>query len=451
MNKVLIVDDEKSILDIISLTLKYENYIIETCLNGFSALEKIKNDNFDLVLLDIKMPKMDGLEVLEKIKEYNEDIVVIMISGHGNIETAVEATKKGAYNFIEKPPDLHELKLTIKNALEYKNSKDELKKLRNELIEANNIIGTSRQIQNIKELILKFAAADSNVLISGESGTGKYLVAKQIHLNSARAESPFVNINCASLTESNIDPELFGVFENNKEFKKGKLLEADNGIILFDEVSNLSLEVQSKILKVIEENKFSVAGHNEDFQIKVRFLFSTNKDILNEISENRFREDLYHRMNVLLINIPPLRERREDISDLVNIYCENICRSYNIKPKRFSKEAMNFLMSFRWPGNVRELRNLVERMIFSVDSNLIEVDDIEIPETKHTKFLNELINKDLSLNDFQNESEKIFIMKMLNDYKYNISQTAEALNIQRSHLYKLMSKYNIPLPSKIKP
>ena len=450
MNKILIVDDEQSILDIISMTLKYENYLVETSLDGFNALEKIKEGNFDLVLLDIKMPKMDGLEVLENIKKFDENIMVIMISGHGNVETAVEATKKGAYNFIEKPPDLHELKLTIKNALEFKNSKDELRKLKSELLESNKLIGTSSQLGIIREYIKKYAASDSNVFITGESGTGKFLASKLIHLNSIRSELPFININCADLNEHNLNSELFGIYENNVLKKSGKLEEASGGTVLFDEISNLSLEVQSKILKVIEENKFSVTGKNDEINLKIRFIFSTNKDIVNEIEENRFREDLYHRINVLLINMPPLRERQEDIIDLVNYYCENICRSYNIKLKHLSKDALNLLMSLRWPGNVRELKNLVERLLFSIDKDIIDAEDIEIPETKHTKFLNELINKDLSLNDFQNESEKIFILKMLNDYKYNISQTAEALNIQRSHLYKLMAKYNIPLPSKIK-
>jgi len=393
---------------------------------------------------------MDGIEVLERIKELDEDIIVIMISGHGNIETAVEATKKGAYNFIEKPPDLHEMKIIIKNALEYRNSKLELKRLKNELIESNKIIGSSEEIANINELIKKYAVSDSNIFITGESGTGKILVAKQLHLNSKRADKPFININCAAITENNIDLELFGIYSENIPVKIGKFEEVKGGTILFDEVTNLSNDVQSRILKVIEENKYSVSGKNDEIAIDARFLFSTNRDILTEISEMRFREDLYHRMNVLLINIPPLRERPGDIGDLIKYYTEIICKSYNIHQKTFSNESMNFLMTLRWPGNVRELKNLIERLIFSVDKNIIEVDDIEIPETKHSKFLNELINKNMPLNDFQNESEKIFIMKMLNDYKYNISQTAEALQIQRSHLYKLMNKYNIPLPSKIK-
>jgi len=451
MSKILIVDDEQSILDIISMALRHEDYIVDSCLDGFTALEKIKEDTFDLVLLDIKMPKMDGIEVLEQIKEINQDIVVIMISGHGNIETAVESTKKGAYHFIVKPPDLHEMKLIIRNAIDLQNSKNEIKKLKEELIESNKLIGSSNHIKSVLELIKKYANSDSNILITGESGSGKLLVAKQIHLNSSRSEFPFININCAGVTESNLESELFGKYTNDKIVTPGKLAEAEGGTILFDEITNLSPEVQSKLLKLFETNKYPVSGKADELNINTRFIFSTNKDLQDEINEKKFREDLYHRINVLLINIAPLRERPEDISDLVKYYNEIICRSNNFRQKYFSGEALNFLMSLRWPGNVRELRNLVERAIFSVDKEVIEVEDIEIPETKHTKILNELINKNMTLNDFQNESEKIFILKMLNDYKYNISQTSAALEIQRSHLYKLMNKYNIPLPSKLKP
>lgn len=450
MGKILIVDDEQSILDVLSLVLTSEKHKVNTCLEGFSAIEKVKNNKYDLVLLDIKMPKMDGLEVLDKILEIDKSLIVIMISGHGNFETAVEATKRGAYNYIQKPPDLDELKLVIKNAIEYKKSKDEIEELRNELIESNNIIGKSETIIEVKERIKKYSDLDLNVLIYGESGTGKMLVAKQLHLLSKRADNPFIIVNCANLSDEKADEELFGVFENGKLIRNGKLIEAKGGYFLFDEITSLSLDVQSKILKVIEENKFTLPGQNEEIILDTRFIFTTNKNLEVEISEGRFRDDLYHRINVLQIIIPPLRDRAEDIDELIKSFTEQICKAYNINKKVFSADAIKHLKSFRWPGNVRELKNIIERLIFDLDKNIIDEDDIEIPGTKHSKLLNDLLNKNLSLNDFQNESEKVFIEKMLRDYKYNIVHTAEALKIQRSHLYKLLSKYNIPTPSKIK-
>jgi two-component system, NtrC family, nitrogen regulation response regulator NtrX len=450
MGRILIVDDEQNILDVLSLVLSSEKHKIDTTLDGFSAIEKVKNSKYDLVLLDIKMPRMDGIEVLEKILEIDKSLIVIMISGHGNFETAVEATKKGAYNYIQKPPDLDELKLAIKNALEYKKSKDEIETLRSELLESTTIFGKSDAIIEVKERIQKYSDLDLNVLIYGESGTGKMLVAKQLHLNSKRSDKPFIIVNCANLSDEKAESELFGIFDNGILISNGKLYESKGGYFLFDEISSLSLDVQSKILKAIEENKFTRTGQSEEIFLDTRFIFTTNKNLEVEISEGRFREDLYHRINVMQIVIPPLRDRAEDIDGLIESFTEQICKAYNINKKTFSEGAINHLKSFRWPGNVRELKNIIERLIFDLDKNIIDEDDIEIPGTKHSKMLNDLLNKNLTLNDFQNESEKVFIEKMLRDYKYNIVHTAEALKIQRSHLYKLLSKYNIPTPSKIK-
>ncbi len=450
MNRILIVDDEQNILDVLTLVLTSEKYNIDTSKDGFSAIEKVKKNKYDLVLLDIKMPRMDGLEVLDKILEIDKNLIVIMISGHGTFETAVEATKKGAYNFIQKPPDLEELKLEIRNALEFKKSREELEALRKELIESNNIIGTSEAINDIKDRIKKYSDLDLNLMIYGESGTGKMLVAKQLHLNSNRSEKPFIIVNCANLSDEKAEEELFGIYENEELMRVGKLYEAQGGYFLFDEISSLSLDVQAKILKVIEEKKYSLPRQKEEINLDVRFIFTTNKNLEVEISEGRFREDLFHRINVLQIIIPPLRDRAEDIEILAKTFTEQICKAYNINKKVFTEKAIEHLKSFRWPGNVRELKNTLERLIFDIDKNIIDEEDIEIPGTKHSKLLNDLLNKNLTLNDFQNESEKIFIQKMLRDYKYNIVHTAEALKIQRSHLYKLLSKYNIPTPSKIK-
>ncbi len=450
MSKILIVDDEESIIESISMVLENEGYEIDSCLNGMSAIQKVTHNEYDLVLLDIKMPKMDGLEVLEKIMEINKNLVVIMISGHGTIDTAVEATKKGAYNFLQKPlPELHELKLTIKNAIKYKKSKEELRRIRNEYKESNKLIGRSDKIKNVLELITKFSKLNSNVLITGESGTGKELVARQIHFESERTDKPFIEINSANLSEDKIDRELFGIIENNN-FIPGKFEMADGGTIFFDEISNLSIEVQTKLLNVIESNSISRSGSNVDIHLDLRFIFGTNVNLSEEVAEKRFREDFYHRINVLQIFLPPLRERPEDIINIIDYFLEKLCIENNIPKKTFSDKAKDLLLSFRWPGNVRELKNLIERLIITVDKEVIDKEDIELPGTKHSKEFSELFNKNMSLNDFQNESEKIFILKMLNDYKFNVSKTAEALNIQRSHLYNLLSKYNIPTKSKAK-
>lgn len=450
MNKILIVDDEQSIIDSIAMVLGAEGYEIDSSLNGFSALQKVRNIEYDLILLDIKMPKMDGLEVLEKMMEINKNLVVIMISGHGNIDTAVEATKKGAYNFLQKPlPDLYELKLTIKNAIAYKRSKDELRKVKSEFKESNKIIGSSEKIKNVLELVTKFAKLNSNILLTGESGTGKELIARQIHIESDRAEFPFIEINSANLTEEKIERELFGILENNNIIP-GKFELADGGTVFFDEISNLSAEVQKKLLEVIETNSISRIGSNVNIQLDLRFIFGTNKNLNEEVAEKRFRDDFYHRINVLQIDLPPLRERPEDILDLTEFFAEKLCIENNINKKEFTDKAKDLLLSFRWPGNVRELKNLMERIIITNDKDKIDFDDIELPGTKHSREFSEMFNKNMPLNEFQNESEKIFLLKMLNDYKYNITRTAEALQIQRSHLYKLMIKYDIQTKSKSK-
>jgi DNA-binding NtrC family response regulator len=450
MGKILVVDDEQSIIDSMSMVLQSEGHDVDGCLNGQCALQKVLGTEYDLILLDIKMPRMDGMEVLEKIMDINKDLVVIMISGHGTIETAVEATKKGAYDFLQKPlPDLHELKLTIRNAIEYKKSKDQLRRVKKLFEESNRIIGKSDKILSVMELIRKFAPQNLNVLITGESGTGKEIIARQIHIDSERADKPFIVINSANLTEDKIDQELFGRVSNDSVIQ-GKFEQADGGTIFFDEISSLGMDIQAKLLEVIETNRIVRSGTTNDTYVNVRFIFATNVNPEEEIELKNLREDFFHRINVLRINVPPLRERVEDIPMLLDYFAERTEVEGNIAPKRFSQGAIDLLLSFRWPGNVRELKNLVERLIITTDKDVIETDDIELPGTKHLKEFSEMFNKNMSLNDFQNESERIFILKMLNDYKYNISQTASALHIQRSHLYKLMTKYNIPTPSKIK-
>jgi DNA-binding NtrC family response regulator len=448
MDKILVVDDEQSIIDSVSMVLSAEGYEIDGCLDGLSALKKTAITEYDLILLDIKMPRMDGIEVLEKIMEHDKNSVVIMISGHGTIETAVEATKKGAYNFLQKPlPDLYELKLTIKNAIEYKKSRDELRRVKEQFFESGKIIGRSEEIKNVIELTKKFAKQNSNVLITGESGSGKELIARMLHLESDRSEKRFIEINSANLTEDLIDRELFGYYENN-HFIPGKFEQADSGTLFLDEISNLSVDIQSKLLSVIETNMITRIGSNNVIKLDLRFIFATNRDPEEEMKNKKLREDFYHRINVLNINVPPLRDRPEDIILLADFFLEKICRENNIPSKKLSEKAKSLLLTLRWPGNVRELKNLIERLVIMLDKDVIEYEDIEIPGSKHLKEFSELLNKNMSLNDFQFESERLFILKMLNDYKFNKTLTAEALHIQRSHLYNLMNKFKISGPGK---
>ncbi len=450
MPRILIVDDEQSIIDSLSMVLTSSGYEVDECLNGQCAIEKVIAGDYDLVMLDIKMPKMDGLEVLAKILEINRDLVVIMISGHGTIETAVEATRTGAYDFLQKPlPDLHELKLTVKNAIEYKKSREELKRVRRQIEKDIEIIGSSERIMAVKDLIRKYAPMNQNVLVTGESGTGKELIARQIHIKSSRADHPFITISSANLNEEMIDQELFGKFTGDS-FAKGKFEQADGGTIFFDEISTLSKDIQTKLLGVIETNRFVRPGTAKDTYVKVRFVFATNANPEEELQQKNLREDFYHRINVLRIDVAPLRERSEDIPLLTDFFAKRVAEESNTHQKRFTKAALEKMNSFRWPGNARELRNFVERLVISVDKEVIDAEDIEMTGTRHIKEFGELFGKNMSLNEFQNESERIFLLKMLNDYKYNISQTASALQIQRSHLYKLMTKYDIPTPSKIK-
>lgn len=447
MEKILIVDDEQSVADTLNWILADYGFIVDFCYDGYTALKKVKNQDYDMVLLDVKMPEMDGIETLDKLMEINRNLVVVMISGHGSIETAVEATKKGAYNFITKPfKDPENLVLMIRNAIEYKRSKDEVQRLKEELLQANVIVGSSKAITDIQNLIKKYANLNLNLLITGESGTGKMLIARQIHLLSNRNNKPFLVLNCAELDNDIKADTLLGKFEEGEFIKKGELHKAQGGVVLFDEVANLSLQLQSRLLEIIGDSSSIDAVKKLD----IRFLFTTNRILPMEIEEKRFREDLYHRINVLNIHIPPLRERTEDIDNLLVYYIHQISKAYNIKPKIFTDTAIKKLKSLRWPGNVREFRNTIERLMFTVDKGVIDEKDIELPDTRFSRVFSDLLNKNMSLNEFQNESEKLFLQKMLNDYKYNIAQTADALKIQRSHLYKLMNKYGIPKPSEIK-
>jgi two-component system, NtrC family, nitrogen regulation response regulator NtrX len=367
MPKILIIDDEQVILETLSDILKYEKYEIQTAKDGKSAIELIKSDTFDVILCDIKMPGMDGIELLTKSMEISPDTPVIMISGHGTIETAVEATKKGAYDFIAKPPDLNRLLITIRNAMDKSNLITETKTLKRKVTKTRDIIGQSEPIMRIKETIDKVAPTDARVLITGKNGTGKELVARWIHEKSSRAEAPLVEVNCAAIPSELIESELFGhekgSFTSAHKRRVGKFEQANGGTLFLDEIGDMSLSAQAKVLRALQENKVMRVGGDKQIDVDVRVIAATNKDLFKEIEEKKFREDLYHRISVIIIHVPDLNDRPDDIPLLAESFLEEICSDYGMPQKQFSKDALKSLQSVKWTGNIRELRNVVERLV----------------------------------------------------------------------------------------
>ncbi len=452
MNSILIIEDDKAIVDITRMILEHDGYKIDHAYNGKDGLEKYKKINPDVVLLDIRMPKMDGIEVLQEIKKIDTDSIVVMISGHGNIETAVQTTKLGAYDFISKPFDVERLKLTIQNGLKYKALLSENISMK-KMYEADvNLHGVSEEMIKLKDQIQKVAASSARVLLTGENGTGKELAAKEIHRLSDRNDKPFIHVNCAIIPKDLIEVELFGSVEGFLSYSPakriGKFEMANGGTLFLDEISDLSLDSQSKLLNVLSENKIEPLGSSQVIPIDVRVITSTNRNLLELIEEGKFREDLYHRLNVLSLNMPPLRNRKEDIPELILLFSEEIFRRNDLPPKKFTPKAVEYLSSLKWPGNVRELKNTLERLIILSDSVIIDKANIESENKQYTSELEKVIDSDTTLRDFQDISEKIFIEKKLIENNWNISKTAEALDIQRSHLYTKIKQFNIENPDK---
>ncbi len=367
MASILVIDDEKSIRNTLKDVLEYENYTVDVAEDGFRALELFNENNYDVVLCDIKMPKMDGIEVLEKIMEQSGDVQVIMISGHGNIDTAVEAIKKGAFDFIEKPPDMNRLLITIRNALDKSNLITETKVLKKKISKKYEMVGESPAIQQVRKLIDRVAPTEARVLVTGANGTGKELVAHQLHEKSSRAGGPFVEVNCAAIPSELIESELFGhekgSFTSAYKQRKGKFEQAQEGTIFLDEIGDMSLSAQAKVLRTLQENKISRVGSDKDIPVDVRIVAATNKDLMEEIKKNHFREDLYHRLSVIIIHVPSLNERLEDIPLLVQHFSEMICGEYGMPTRQFSDDAISELQKINWTGNIREFRNVIERLI----------------------------------------------------------------------------------------
>ena len=380
MADILIIDDEKAIRKTLSEILSFEGYKIEEASDGEEGLKKFKEKNYDVVLCDIKMPKLDGIEFLQKASEKNPDVPVIIISGHGNIDTAVEAVKKGAYDYISKPPDLNRLLITIRNAMERNSLVTEAKSLKRKVNRVQEMIGSSGPIKKIKETIEKVSPTDARVLITGENGVGKELVARWIHEKSSRAKGPLVEVNCAAIPSELIESELFGhekgSFTSAIKQRIGKFEQANGGTLFLDEIGDMSLNAQAKVLRALQEGKITRVGADKDINVDVRVIAATNKDLLKEVEEKNFRLDLYHRLSVIIIHVPSLNERRDDIPELVEQFLNDICGDYGIARKGIAADAIEALKSYNWTGNIRELRNVVERLII-LSGKTITLDDVK--------------------------------------------------------------------------
>ena len=367
MADILIIDDEKAIRKTLTEILSFEGYKLDEAADGEEGLKKFKEKAYDVVLCDIKMPKLDGIEFLQKAAEANPDVPIIMISGHGNIETAVEAVKKGAYDFISKPPDLNRLLITIRNAMERSSLVTETKVLKRKVSRVQEMIGGSAPIQKIKDTIEKVAPTDARILITRDNGVGKELVARWVHEKSNRATGPLVEVNCAAIPTELIESELFGhekgSFTSAIKQRIGKFEQANGGTLFLDEIGDMSLNAQAKVLRALQEGKITRVGADKDINVDVRVIAATNKDLLKEVDEKTFRLDLYHRLSVIIIHVPSLNERRDDIPVLIDQFLQDICSDYGIARKSIDVDAIQMLKEYDWTGNIRELRNVVERLV----------------------------------------------------------------------------------------
>ena len=446
-NRVLIVDDEDSVRKSFEKLLAYEKYTTFSAADGESALEIVGSELVDLVLLDIKMPGMDGLEVLQKMKDIRSDIPVVIISGHGTIATAVEATKLGAFDFLEKPIDLDRLLLTVRNGIKQGRLSQQNVRLREQVKMRTEIIGEHPDILSILGTVERVAPTNARVLIMGENGTGKELIARRLHELSKRAAEPFVEVNCAAIPEELIESALFGhekgSFTGAVSQRIGKFEVADGGSLFLDEVGDMSLSAQAKVLRVLQESTFERVGGAETKRVDVRIISATNKDLLEAAGKGDFREDLYYRLNVVPVKIPPLRERRSDIELLVDHFLLQVAEDLGLPPKKLKRSALNMLVDYSWPGNVRELGNLIERLCILVPKEEIGAEDL--PPLELTR--EEDMRKDpfgfRTYQDFKDFTEREFLVKKLHENNGNVSKTARQLGMQRSNLYKKIEKYGI--------
>jgi DNA-binding NtrC family response regulator len=443
---ILIADDEQGIRDSLQKLLEFESYRVLLANDGPSALGMAREERIDLILLDIKMPGMDGLEVLSHLQEEQPELPVVIISGHGTIQTAVEATRLGAYDFIEKPIDADRILLVIRNGLEQRKLLVENISLKQKAGRYTEIVGEDREIGAILETVEKVASTNARVLIMGENGTGKEMVARALHEMSPRSKESFVEVNCAAIPEELIESELFGhekgSFTGAVSRRVGKFEMADSGTLFLDEVGDMSLNAQAKVLRVLQESIFERVGGTDPIKVDVRVIAATNKDLLAASQEGTFREDLYYRLNVVPITVPPLRRRISDLPLLVDHFLQQTAQELGQPPKKMTKRAIDKLKEYSWPGNVRELRNLIERLIILAPKATVDAEDL--PPLEPGKKIEEYFFDKESYGDFKAAVEKEYFERKLQLYGHNVSKTARKLGMQRSNLYKKLEKYGIP-------
>ena len=454
MAKILIIDDERAIRNTLREILEYEDYIVEDIDNGIDGLELIKKNDYDLVLCDIKMNRMDGMEVLTEGLTIKPDLPFIMISGHGTVETAVEASKKGAFDFISKPPDLNRLLITVRNALDRGSLVTEAKVLKRRASKVRPILGDSQAILKIKETIDRVAPTDARVLITGANGAGKELVARWLHEKSNRSNAPLIEVNCAAIPSELIESELFGhekgSFTSAIKQRIGKFESANGGTLFLDEIGDMSPSTQAKVLRALQESKITRVGGEKELEVDVRVVAATNKDLLKEIEAGNFRMDLYHRLSVILIHVPPLTDRKDDIGLLTQSFLDEICNDYGMPVKKISEAALDALKALPWTGNIRELRNMVERLIILSDRTITDGDvkafanpsspvavaaGTPAPQTDFNQFAN--------FQEYKDFAEREYIKFKLERNNWNVSKTADDIDIQRSHLYSKIEKFGL--------
>jgi two-component system nitrogen regulation response regulator NtrX len=445
--KILVVDDDPGIRDALRMILEYEGYEVIPAADGKAALADLDGNRVDAVILDIKMPGMDGFEILDRIAAREDAPPVLMISGHGDIQTAVEATRRGAVDFLEKPPQRERILVSIQNALSRNTLRAENERLRRRLDEESVLVGKSPVMVRLRDEVARAAPTSATVLVTGESGTGKELVAREIHKGSRVAGGPFVQVNCAAIPEELIESELFGhekgSFTGAVRRQTGKFVEADGGTIFLDEVGDMSARAQAKVLRVLEAGEVEPVGAPRVRKVNVRVVAATNRDLTESIKGGRFREDLYFRLNVLPVRTPPLRERTEDVPELVEHFTRVYSERDNHRPRRFAPSALAVLKARSWPGNVRELRNLIERVLIMTDSDPIEAKDLP-PEARVSP--TEISEKGLqlaTLSEFKEYAEREFLVTKLRENGWNISRTAEVISTPRSNLYKKIEHHKI--------
>jgi two-component system nitrogen regulation response regulator NtrX len=445
--RVLVIDDETAIREAIRMTLEYEGYRVDEARGGQDGLDKATKTAYDAILLDIKMPVLDGMEVLENLKEQHVAAPVIMVSGHGDISTAVESTKRGAYDFLEKPLNREKLLLSVRNAVRVQKLEEENTELKEKVEKEYQLVGEAQGMRDLKTQVERAAPTKATVLITGESGTGKELVAREIHRRSSRANQPFVQVNCAAIPEELIESELFGhekgSFTGAVRKQTGKFVAADGGTIFLDEVGDMSLRTQAKVLRVLQEGEVEPVGAATVIKVDVRVIAATNKELTEEIRAGRFREDLYYRLNVIPIRTPPLRERRDDIPILAEHFAKLFSEEHNYHVKTFTNAAKKALQDAPWRGNVRELRNMIERLVIMVPADKIDITDLPAEFFRTSADIIASALKLATLQEFKDEAEKAFIIAKLREFGWNVSKTADAIDTPRSNLYKKIEQYNI--------